>query len=166
MIWIGCGRDLIVVCGILLVLARQLTFVFAGCAIQPDANGHVDIPSTSTSIADSAFKRCSSLKSVNIPDSVTSIGGAAFYECTSLTSITIGDSVTSIGDGAFDDCISLTSIAIPDSVTSIGYSAFLNCKSLTSITIPQAFHSEDEASRLGLDELWPDGFALPDSSSK
>jgi len=46
-------------------------------------------------------------------------------------------------------------------VTSIGFEAFFNCDSLTSITIPQAFHSEDEASRLGLDELWPKGFSLP-----
>ena len=50
-------------------------------------------------------------------------------------------------------------------VTSIGNEAFDSCSSLTSITIPQAFHSEAEASRLGLDEL-PNGFALPDSSSK
>jgi len=35
------------------------------------------------------------------------------------------------------------------------------CSSLTSIAIPQAFHSEAEAFRLGLDKLWPDGFSLP-----
>ena len=44
-IWIGSGRAGIIIYGILLLLARQLTLVFAGCAIQPDANGHVDIPS-------------------------------------------------------------------------------------------------------------------------
>ena len=51
-------------------------------------------------------------------------------------------------------------------VTSIMRGSLYGCSSLTSITIPKAFHSEDEASRLGLGELWPDGFALPDSSSK
>ena len=40
--WVGSGCPSIVIYGILLVLARQLTLVFAGCAIQPDANGHVD----------------------------------------------------------------------------------------------------------------------------
>ena len=97
---------------------------------------------------------------------VTSIGDLAFAYSESLTSIIIPESVTSIGDSAFYDCTSLTSINIPEGVTSIGGWAFYGCSSLTSITIPKAFHSEDEASRLGLGELWPDGFALPDSSSK
>ena len=97
---------------------------------------------------------------------VTSIGYGAFRDCRNLTSITIPNGVTSIDHRAFDGCRSLTSITIPDSVTSIGINAFDSCSSLTSITIPQAFHSEAEASSLGLDELWPDGFALPDSSSK
>ena len=97
---------------------------------------------------------------------VTSIGDLAFAYSESLTSIIIPESVTSIGNDAFYDCNSLTSITIPDSVTSIGRSAFGRCRSLTSIAIPQAFHSGAEAFRLGLDELWPDGFALPDNSSK
>ena len=119
-----------------------------------------------TSIRDSAFATCRRLTSITIPGSVTSIGIKAFDRCFSLTSLTIPDSVTSIGDEAFWNCIGLTSITIPEGVTRIGDQAFLGCEGLTSISIPQAFHSEVEASRLGLDKLWPDGFALPDSSSK
>ena len=118
------------------------------------------------SIGTAAFNQCSSLTSITIPDSVITIGPAAFSHCRSLTSITIPHSVASIGDWAFAECNSLTSITIPDSVNSIEIYAFDGCSNLTSITIPQAFHSEDEASRLGLDKLWPDGFLLPDSSSK
>ena len=65
------------------------------------------IPTTSptgekvTSIGDSAFKGCTSLKSITIPEGVTSIGGSAFEGCTSLKSITIPDSVTHIGNYAF-----------------------------------------------------------------
>ena len=137
----------------------------------PYAEGEAVIPKQIealpvTSIGDLAFAYSESLTSIIIPESVTSIGNDAFYDCNSLTSITIPDSVTSIGDTAFYRCSSLTSITIPDSVTSIGRSAFGRCRSLTSIAIPQAFHSGAEAFRLGLDELWPDGFALPDNSSK
>ena len=137
----------------------------------PFAEGEPVIPKqieglSVTSIGDMAFLGCGSLTSVTIPDSVTSIGYGAFSGSTNLTSITIPDSVTSIGGSAFSGCSSLTSITIPDSVTSIGDGAFAGCTNRNSITIPKAFHSEDEASRLGLDELWPDGFALPDSSSK
>ena len=99
------------------------------------------IPSSVTSIGDSAFEYCSSLTSITIPNSVTSIGSAAFYGCKGLTSITIPDSVTSIGSSAFSGCEGLTSITIPDSVTSIGGYAFYGCKGLTSITIPDSVTS-------------------------
>ena len=65
------------------------------------------IPTTSptgekvTSIGDSAFQGCTSLKSITIPEGVTSIGRSAFQGCTSLKSITIPDSVTHIGNNAF-----------------------------------------------------------------
>ena len=61
-----------------------------------------------------------SLTQITIPSSVTSIGDSAFSDCSSLTQITIPSSVTTIGDSAFSDCSSLTQITIPSSVTSIG----------------------------------------------
>ena len=95
------------------------------------------IPSSVTSIGDSAFYDCSSLTSVSIPNSVTNIGDGAF--CFSgLTSITIPNSVTNIGDDAFYGCFDLTSVTIPNSVTSIGEYAFWCCSGLTSITIPNS----------------------------
>ena len=78
-----------------------------------------------------------------------------------------GKPVTSIGAHAIQNCGSLTRVTIPASVTSIGRGAFSACESLTSISIPQAFHSQDEASRLCLDKLWPDDdFSLPASKGK
>lgn len=78
------------------------------------------------------------LTSVVIPSSVTSIGDSAFYTCTNLASVTIPNSVKSIETGAFGDCTSLTNVTIPASVTSIGQDAFVQCTSLTAITVNAA----------------------------
>ena len=90
-----------------------------------------------TSIANSAFRGCSSLTSIAIPEGVTMIGDSAFRGCLSLTSIAIPEGVTRIGDFAFNECSSLTTINIPESVTEIGDSAFGSCSSLTTIKIPE-----------------------------
>lgn len=65
------------------------------------------IPNSVTSIGDSAFSRCTNLKSVAIPDSVKSIGKYAFYDCTSMTDVYYSGSETqwkniSGVDGCFD----------------------------------------------------------------
>ena len=93
------------------------------------------IPSSVTSIGDSAFMGCS-LEEVAILDSVTSIGDHAFEDCFSLTGIVIPDSVTSIGTWTFCGCESLSSLVLPDGVTSIGDNAFRGCSFLNSVVIP------------------------------
>ena len=85
------------------------------------------IPSSVTSIGDSAFGHCRSLSEIVIPSSVISVGYGAFSFCSSLSEIVIPSSVTSIGDSAFSCCDSLSEIVIPSSVTSIGDLAFFNC---------------------------------------
>ena len=100
--------------------------------------GNVTIPEGVTSIGDSAFRECSSLRSITIPEGVTSIGKSAFYGCGSLSGITIPESVTSIESGTFSECSSLGNITIPESVTRIGDDAFSWCSSLSSITIPES----------------------------
>ena len=97
--------------------------------------GAVTIPSSVSSIGDSAFYGCSGLTSVTIPSSVMSIGFDAFSFCSRLTSVTIPSSVTSIGEWAFDGCSGLTSVTIPSSVTSIGDSAFKDCSSLKTVYV-------------------------------
>ena len=91
-----------------------------------------------TSIGNSAFESCASLKSVTIPSSVTSIGDSAFSGCIEITSVVIPESVTSIGASAFAGCDSLKSFAIGQGVTSIEENAFYDCANLDSVTIPKS----------------------------
>jgi hypothetical protein len=62
-----------------------------------------------------AFYGCTGLTSVTIPSSVTSIADSAFRLCTGLTSITIPSSVTSIGASAFGNCIALSRVYLSTS---------------------------------------------------
>ena len=111
------------------------------------------IPSSVTSIGNSAFRGCSGLTSIEIPNNVTSISSFAFQGCIGLTSVTIPNSVTSIGGYAFSDCRFLKSITIPNSVTTIGWSAFSGCSGLTSVTIPNDVTSIGSAAFSGCSGL-------------
>lgn len=111
------------------------------CTCDEKATGEIIIPKKIngvpvTSIGDSAFSNCKSLKSITIPDLVTSIGPYTFSGCESLISITIPDSVTHIPNRAFYNCTSLELINIPDSITDIGTLAFSRCTSLKEIILP------------------------------
>ena len=72
--------------------------------------------------------RNKNMESYVIPSSVTSIGDSAFWGCRSLSEIVIPSSVTSIGVSAFSCCGSLSKIVIPSGVTIIGDRAFSRCK--------------------------------------
>ena len=65
-----------------------------------------------TSIGDSAFRGCFSLRFIEIPKSIVSIEGLAFNECSSLRSLTISESLTSIDNYALRGCVSLEAINV------------------------------------------------------
>ena len=111
------------------------------------------IPSSVTSIGDWAFAGCRYLSEIVIPSSVTSIGKSAFFRCHSLSVIVIPSSVTSIGDHAFWFCDSLSEIVIPPSVTSIGKGAFSSCDSLSEIVIPSSVTSIGDSAFAGCRSL-------------
>lgn len=94
------------------------------------------VPCGVTSIGESAFSYCSSLKSITLPIGVTSIGARAFSMCSSLSSIVLPGSITSIGAFAFSRCFSLSSINLPSSITFIGSFVFNNHHSPQKIIIP------------------------------
>lgn len=76
---------------------------------------------------ESPFRKEGSVTSVSIPSSVTTIGDSAFSGCTGLTSLSsIPSSVTTIGKYAFSYCTGLTSLRdLPSSITTIEDGTFL-----------------------------------------
>ena len=83
-----------------LVLIATMPSVRGGCAIQPDAHGHVNYPPGETSIGDGAFYSCSSLVSITLPDSLKIIGMEAFSKCSNLGLVYVPSGCT-IGLHAF-----------------------------------------------------------------
>jgi uncharacterized repeat protein (TIGR02543 family) len=100
--------------------------------------GTFTIPTSVTSLGESAFYKCSSLTSIIIPNSITSLSDGCFNSCTSLIKITIPNSVTSLGDNCFSYCSSLTSITLSNRITNLGWWGFYKCTSLTSIVFPNS----------------------------
>lgn len=96
------------------------------------------LPDSITVINDSTFSNCTNLENFIVPSSVVSIGASAFSSCTNLKHITLNNNITSIGQKAFNACSSLEEIEIPNSVTSIESETFSGCTKLASITIPNS----------------------------
>ncbi len=96
----------------------------------------VKIPSSVTTIEESAFYYADKLESIRIPDSVTTIGSRAFAWCNSLKSISFGSGVTEISSFCFNHCESLETVIIPSKITKIGVRAFSYCNSIVEFTVP------------------------------
>lgn len=121
-------------------------------------SGTVTIPTTVTSIGDSAFAYCTGLTGVTIPKNIASIGSSAFVYCTGLTSITIPKSIVSIGDSAFRNCTGLVSATLGYSIPGLQESAFQGCVNLPGITVDAippvvSFSPIAPAIRIGLSQI-------------
>ena len=117
------------------VVYKSTTQYYSGDIVIPSSIRVSNTTYQVTRIGAGAFQNCTSLTSITLPSSVTSIGESAFNGCTStsFTSITLPSSVTSIGKSAFLGCTYLTSITLSSSVTSIGADAFTGCSNLTTV---------------------------------
>ena len=96
--------------------------------------GEVTIPTTVTSIGESAFYNCGSLTSVSIVASVKNIGSSAFNNCNGLKTVTLAEGVENIADYAFSNCYVLENITIPTTIKTVGSNVFLDCENLNGTT--------------------------------
>ena len=110
-------------------------------AVPGGSTGNFTVPSTVTTIDNSAFYGCFRLTSISIPETVEEIGTNAFRACTSLSSINIPSNITEIKNGTFNGCSTLKAINIPDGVKTIGDYAFYYCRNLSQIQFPSALTS-------------------------
>ena len=95
------------------------------------------IPPSVTTVTNSVFYSCSSLKSVTIPAGVTSIGEGAFYNCSQLRYVNFPSSLNAIEEGGFYACISLEKIDLSMCKTLIIKSfSFKRCYSLRQVILP------------------------------
>ena len=119
----------------------QVTAIGYGAFMMNTNITKINLPSSLTSIEESAFQYCSGLTSIDLSNctSLTSIGIYAFSGCSGLTEVDLSNctSLTSIGDYAFSGCSGLTGITLPSSLTSIESYAFKSCSKLTSIDLSQ-----------------------------
>lgn len=135
--------------------------IFAGCYNLRN----IDWPANIPIIPRASFFRCSNLKIMEFPKGVLEIGFAAFQE-SGLEEINLPEGMRKINEASFARCRNLISASIPASVDTIGDNAFKGCDSLTTIKIPKIYHSEAEANRIGLIDIWPNGFLVEDTDVK
>ena len=131
-----------------------------GEIVENAALTHLTLPSTVTSVGNSAFMHCRALTSIEWSDQITSIGKYAFISCNQLSSLKLPGNLTSVGKEAFAQCETdewitdsdsdsgqcegLTSLMFPDSLTRVGPGAFKCCGNLTSVTFGNGLTTLDE----------------------
>ena len=101
-------------------------------------------------IDQSAFSE-TSLENVELPASLRKIAQGAFAKCESLRTVKFGDGLEALGSDEYQDNdnmlrgvfekSSVESVDLPFTLKRIEYSAFKNCHSLISIELPQQLES-------------------------
>ena len=97
----------------------------------------ITLPEGITEIGTYAFSylKNSSLK-IKIPSTVTTVGESAFSNSTTVKEIDFKDSaVTAIPNNCFNNCYALQKLELPSTVTSIHMNAFVNARVLAEIKI-------------------------------
>ena len=99
-------------------------------------------PKSITTLENKVFKG-SGFESVSIPKSIVDFGDYVFSECPNLTTFEFEDGCTVMGDYMFNQCPQLSNVIIPESLTVIANSAFAGCSNLKTIKLPETLTKID-----------------------
>lgn len=95
----------------------------------------ITIPSSVTTMGNSAFKGCESLTTVNGMEGLYMLPTEAFANCAQLHQITLGNNLMVIGDYAFAGCVGLEALHIPENVIAIDLHALEGLTAMKSFTV-------------------------------
>lgn len=108
-------------------------------------SGKISLPSTVTTIGNSAFSYCTKITSVTFPKKLTKIEAAAFWGCSGIKSFSFPSKLKTIGSGAFNACYKLEKVTFPTTLVDLGSMAFVSCYRLASVTITKNVDVIEEA---------------------
>lgn len=95
----------------------------------------INIPTTVEVLDDSAFYRCSALKSIDLSNTkISEVADRAFYDCKSLIDVKLPETYSRIGSYAFENT-KISSIDFPDEIVEIGWEAFYGTE-IEQIVVP------------------------------
>ena len=100
-------------------------------------SGKITMPSTVTTIGESAYYYCTKITGITFSKKVTQIKPAAFWGCSGLKSISLPSKLTYIESGTFNACYKLKKVTFPSTLKTIDSLAFNACYRLKSVTIPK-----------------------------
>ena len=102
------------------------TNAFIGSALSS-----INLAETVTTVGNSAFKNCTSLREVTLPSQVINVAEETFSGCSSLREVTLKGARIILEDKAFKDCTALSKITFEtEKGGKIGTDAFTNCNPL------------------------------------
>ena len=90
-----------------------------------------------SSIGESAFAQCLSIKTYVVHASTTSIGSFAFQGCSYLETVEFAPNGGEIafGSGVFQDCVRLTTIKLPATLSAFDGSVFDGCEHISNVEV-------------------------------
>ena len=127
----------------------------------PSITASLTIPTGVTEIAGDAFNG-SGISGVILPDGLTTIGNSVFANCTSLKSVRLPQTIKRIPNYMFQYCESLENIDIPESLREVGYASF-DHSGLTEIELPDSLELIE---RYAFSNTQLRTFRVPDGHSK